>query len=131
MFKYVPGQTKSSSVKPYTPGEKEATEVDRPDFIAPDLQELVDKAKAKMEQEQETPKSQSHMPTKEDWDWFAEERVRRLNAAGDASNMGRDMTLEERSQLYQYRQALFELSSKLPSNWTRESIVWPQKPVGV
>lgn len=112
---YIPGQASLPQPQP----KQVQPEVSNQSFIAPDLQELVDKASTTPVEKEVVPASE------EDWKWLKDE-CRRLLKASDNFDIG--LSFEQRGQLYKYRQELRDLPDKVGRYWTPSSIVWPVRP---
>lgn len=63
--------------------------------------------------------------TDSDWKWLNQEISNRLNTANPYDM---SLSLEERSKIHLYRDSLRRIPSQIGSSWTRESIIWPDKP---
>lgn len=132
--RYIPGALPTPPACECKPVQQPACQVqapEEPQYLSPELQALVDEAKAKQAKESNPKNTESNtdlpLASEADWSWLRAERNKRL-AATDGFQAG--LTFEQRGQLFKYRQELRDLPMTVGTKWTRESVKWPTLPSG-
>lgn len=66
--------------------------------------------------------------TDENWKYLREQRNRLLEATDYVNSSANPLSIATRTNLYNYRQQLRDITKQVGAPWTPETIPWPKKP---